>query len=641
MTTNINIQNSLSDSLAVATGVAPSLSGSDWGVDATTAPAGKTTQMLHMNRDEGITNGKTWIFTSSCAVAGISVELQEMLTGTALSSDIAVQIVAGTQNTGWQPDNTSLTFTGTDNGIYRITATYFLNGAYDDVTYGIAQVSSGGIMPQIDHVVVLMDENRSLDNLLGWVYANGPAPTQVLPSGSSPSFNGLGTNQQSNSDPNVNGGEPVYASDGTTDWTETGGPVSEWFVPSPDPGEIFNDVTAQLFNGGATADMSGFLTNYLAQLGSNGGPAANAAQIMQSFSPSQVPVISTLATSFAVSDAWYASVPSQTWPNRGFVQTGSSDGNTNNNYLPWNINTIFDACSNQNIDWMVYNDGTLQSLTKTMFLGKYLGNETNFAGIGDFQTACQQPVGAPANQKLPPFSFVEPNFGVLGADESYHPPHDIRPGEQFLAKIYNIIQASPYRDNILFIVLFDEHGGTYDHVVPPSGVQPPEPDPVATDGSGFTFGRLGVRVPAIVVSSYVQPGTVFRSNTSVPLDHTSVLATLRDWLGLSATFDSMLPSPRIAAAPNLAFVLTEGTPQSWPVIPDPSPQEAAALAAIAAPDDDEPLNDVQRSLLIGAAAIVAKRPFTPAETAAAVARLRTHAHGRAWMMALAPHLPLK
>jgi phospholipase C len=641
MTTNINIQNGLSGELSVATGVAPSLSGSDWGVDATAAPTGATTQMLHMNRDEGITDGKTWIFTSSCTVGGISVDLQEMLTGTAVSSDISVQIVAGDQNTGWQGINTSLTFTGSDNGVYRITATYFLNGAYDDVTYAIAQVSSGGIMPQIDHVVVLMNENRSLDNLLGWAYANGPAPTQVLPAGSPSEFDGLTAGQQSNSDPGVNGGAPVYVGNGTTNWTETGGPVSEWFVPSPDPGEVFNDVTAQLYNGGASPDMSGFMTNYLAQLGSGGGPPANAAQIMQSFSPAQVPVISTLATAFAVSDAWFASVPSQTWPNRGFVQTGSSDGNTNNNNIPWDIETIFDVCTSQNIDWMVYNDGTLQSLTKTMFLGKYLGNETNFAGIGDFQTACQQPPGAPANQKLPPFSFIEPNFGILGADESYHPPHDIRPGEQFLAKIYNTIQASPYRDNILFIVLFDEHGGTYDHVVPPTGVQPPFPDPVATDGSGFTYSRLGVRIPAIVISSYVQPGTVFRSNTSVPLDHTSVLATLRDWLGLSAAFASLLPSPRIAAAPNLAFVLTETTPQSWPVIQQPSAQEKMALAAIAEPDDDEPLNDVQRSLLIGAAAIVAKRPFTAAETAAAVARLRTHAHGRSWMMALAPHLPLK
>jgi phospholipase C len=343
-----------------------------------------------------------------------------------------------------------------------------------------------------------------------------------------------------------------------------------------------------------------------------------------------------------VSDAWFASMPTQTWPNRGFLQTGSSDGNSNNDdYLPWDINTIFDVCTKQNINWMVYNDGTIQSLTKTMFLTKYLGNETNFGGIDDFQTACQQPVGAPANQKLPPFTFLEPNFGIIGADESYHPPHDIRPGEQFLARIYNIIQASPYRDQILFVVLFDEHGGTYDHVVPPSGAQPPSPDPVTTDGTGFNYSRFGVRIPAIVVSSYVQPGTVFRSDTSVPLDHTSVLATVRDWLGLQSAFQQMLPSPRIAAAPNLAFVLTESQPQSWPDLPAAAQAQAEAVKQTALPADAEPLNDIQRSLLVGAAALVAKRPFTRAETQAAFARLRTHGDGRSWMGALGPHLPLR
>jgi hypothetical protein len=88
-------------------------------------------------------------------------------------------------------------------------------------------------------------------------------------------------------------------------------------------------------------------------------------------------------------------------------------------------------------------------------------------------------------------------------------------------------------------------------------------------------------------------------------------------------------------------VLTETSPQSWPTIPEPSPEMKAALAAIPEPPDDMPLNDVQRSVLIGAAALVAKRPYTAAETAAAVARLRNHGHARAWVMALTPHLPLK
>jgi phospholipase C len=183
--------------------------------------------------------------------------------------------------------------------------------------------------------------------------------------------------------------------------------------------------------------------------------------------------------------------------------------------------------------------------------------------------------------------------------------------------------------------MFDEHGGTYDHVEPPGHAQPPAPNGNGTDNAGFAFDRFGVRIPAIVISSWVNPGTVFRSDTSVPLDHTTILATLRDWLGLDGAFGVLLPSPRIAAAPNLAFVLTESTPRAWPSI---RPGDTVALAAIPEPDDDEPLNDVQRSLLVGGASLVAKRPFTPEETAAAFGRLRTHGHGRAWMAAFAASL---
>lgn len=479
------------------------------------------------------------------------------------------------------------------------------------------------ILPQIRHVVVLMMENRSLDNLLGWIYPPGSMPAQVLPAGSSPDYDGLNPSL-SNSDPRVNGGQPVTVSNGTTGWITGSATIGQWQVPSPDPGEEFDHVTTQISN-----DMGGFLTDYVDVAGDS--PPE---QIMQCYSVPQLPILSTLATSFAVSDAWFCSVPSQTWPNRGFAQTGSSDGMINNGwYVPWDIMTVFDVLGDQGRSWMVYNDGVLPSLTKSMYLPRYICNETNFAGIGDFQAACAQPAAAPAG-KLPAFSFVEPDFGVWGNDQSYHPPHDVRPGEQFLATVYSAVRESPYRDDILFIVLFDEHGGTYDHVEPPGGAKPPLPGSTSGD---FDFDRFGVRVPAIVVSSWVKPGTVFRSDTDVPLDHTSLLATLRDWQGLGQAFCTSLPSPRIAAAPNLGYLLTETSAQEWPLLPMPP----ASLAVIPDPDDDEPLNDVQKSVLIGAAGIAAGRPYTAAEAMAAAAQLRTHGHGRAFAMALQPRLPMR
>lgn len=629
MPTNVYVANSLSENLSAATQIAPALSSDYWSDpqgSADVPDGGGQTELYWIDRNEGISDGDTWVVTSIAMVGGTAVALEVQLTGTFASSDIAIQIAAGGANTGWQTGNTRLAFTAADGNGYVVVGSYVSDGVYDDVVFAVSAQQQGMILPQIEHVVVLMMENRSLDNLLGWIYPSGTAPAQVLPAGSPAAYDGLDLSL-SNSDPSVNGGQPVHVTNGTTDWNEGARTITQWFVPSPDPGEEFDHVTVQISN-----DMGGFLTDYVTQQA--GTPAE---QIMQCYSVAQLPIISTLATAFAVSDAWFCSVPSQTWPNRGFVQTGSSDGHINNDYyLPWDINTIFDVFGANGLSWMVYNDGVLPSLTKVMFATKYGTNTTNFSGIAQFQAACAQADGAPAAQKLPAFSFVEPNFGTRGLDESYHPPHDVRPGEQFLATIYSAIEQSPYRDKILFILLFDEHGGTYDHVEPPGGAQPPSPGAVSSD-ENFHFDRFGVRIPAILISSWVTPGTVFRTNTGVPLDHTSVLATLRDWQGLSASFATTLPSPRIAAAPNLAYVLNETSPQPWPSLPTPP----AALAVIPEPDDSEPLNSVQQSVLIGASGLAAGRPLTAPEVISAKARLQTHGDGRAFLMALQPHLPMR
>jgi phospholipase C len=120
--------------------------------------------------------------------------------------------------------------------------------------------------------------------------------------------------------------------------------------------------------------------------------------------------------------------------------------------------------------------------------------------------------------------------------EDYHPPNNVIHGEAFVAKVYDTIRTCPYRDRILYVITFDDHGGTYDHVNPPTNAKPPFPDPVAKNG--FDYSRFGVRVPAIVISDYVTPGTVFRSSSATPYDHTSILATLRTGSGSQATCSS-------------------------------------------------------------------------------------------------------
>ena len=207
----------------------------------------------------------------------------------------------------------------------------------------------------------------------------------------------------------------------------------------------------------------------------------------------------------------------------------------------------------------------------------------HFHHFDDFQQDC-------GNGSLAQYSFIEPNFLSNPNDE--HPPHDVSAGEQFLFDIWQAVSNSPLWNKTLLIITYDEHGGCYDHVLPPTGAA--TPDKASNPGQeNFRFDRFGVRVPTVLVSPYINAGTVFRSNTEVPYDHTSILATLRDWVGISES--EMLGSARIAAAPNIGPVLTLSQPRTdKPTIAAPSaPPQATSLSL--------PPNDLQQSIVSGAA----------------------------------------
>jgi phospholipase C len=439
------------------------------------------------------------------------------------------------------------------------------------------------ILQQVHNVIVVMLGNRSLDNMCGWLYANGgPEPKLFLPSGSPPAYNGLNSTLWNPSNASYFGGvapDKVPVVQGTTGNT----------VPDPDPEETFSNVSFQLFGPEAASNKPrwpnlGFVVNY------ENATKGKAAQIMQTYTGKQVPVISALAQNFAISDAWFSSVPSQTWPNRAFVHAGTSNGNVDNGDPPdpfdWNVPTIFNVLKSMGVSWNVYSDTTLvPSLTRTMFPRLWDPLlDGHFKGFDDFKRDC-------AKNTLPRYAFVEPSF--LDDPNDEHPPHDVTAGEQFLFEIWQAVSSSPGWNNILLLITYDEHGGCYDHAMPPWNAA--IPDAASNPGqSDFFFNRFGVRVPMVVVSPYVQPGSVFRSNSpaGTPYDHTSVLATLRDWLGIPA--DKMLSSARIAAAPNLAQVLTLAAPGPKPVIQPPGRVSVAPSPAL-------PPNDLQKSLISGSA----------------------------------------
>ena len=480
-------------------------------------------------------------------------------------------------------------------------------------------------MENIEHLVVVMFENRSFDNLLGWLYDNDknrPKHNIPAPPDGRPTFEGLSKNTFSNSLVVPGEDRQDYVSQGTSDWPSC---PNRNQVPTPDPHEEFEFVTEQIFGKrnpgpGDPADMSGFLQNYY----STDAGLDSCGQIMQTYGPDDANVINDLARSFAVCDGWFASVPSQTWPNRGFVHSGSSDGHVDNDsYEFYQNRTIFNVLQDQGIPWKVFSNTYTAWLTYLQFW-QHGSLRDHFHRYAAFDDACSAAADADPEDKLPAYSFIEPRFlaELFSWPSDYHPPHNICRGETFLAEVYESVRKSPYRDKILLIVTFDEHGGCYDHVPPPSGAAPPDPHPISRDGK-FKFDRFGVRVPALVISSYVEPGTVFRAPAGLtPYDHTSILATLREWLKLDQGPGGFLPSPRIKAAPTLDRVLTRGAGQEnkdWP--------EITAKCLIDGSDEskDTPLNDLQRSIL--AAAKAQQAGAHPAEAASQAKKLVTYEHG--------------
>ena len=234
------------------------------------------------------------------------------------------------------------------------------------------------------------------------------------------------------------------------------------------------------------------------------------------------------------------------------------------------------------VTWGVYNDTILPSLTRLQL--PRLWDPVLDGHFHYFETFKQQR----CDGTLPTYSFIEPSFTIDPNDE--HPPHDVRLGEQFIHDVYQAVSTGKDWEQTLLLITYDEHGGCYDHVPPPWNATPPDPESNPGE-AGFCFNRFGVRVPALLISPYIEAGTVFRSTTGVPYDHTSILATIRDWLEIPS--DKMLPSARIKAAPGFwqrsdahyasyrsAAVTPLESLAAWRVMPDIAP------------------NDLQKSIMI-------------------------------------------
>lgn len=366
-------------------------------------------------------------------------------------------------------------------------------------------------LSSIEHIVVLMLENRSFDHLLGLLYADSG---NVSPAGQP--FEGL-TGRETNPD---GSGRPVavFPVESSTRNADR--------MPGADPGEGFLATNLQLFGSstpaaGAAPTNQGFVTNFAATLAwesKKAGwaplPGAAASDVMGIYTPAMLPVLSALARGFAVCDHWYSSVPTETLPNRAFACAGTSQGHMDDNTKTYTSPSIFGLLTSHGIGWKIHGYDS-SPLTRLNFPDTTNAPESNFGLFTDFQADA-------AAGSLAAYTFLEPSWGAAG--NSQHPDYSLALGEQLIHDVYQALRSGPGWSQTLLIVTYDEHGGCYDHVAPPATATPPDN---AAGEFGFDFRRFGVRVPTLLVSPLIAAGTVFRVPAgATPLDHTAILKTV-------------------------------------------------------------------------------------------------------------------
>jgi len=417
----------------------------------------------------------------------------------------------------------------------------------------------------IRRVVVLMLENRSFDHVLGDLPRIDPTR----------GIEGI-ARAQPGSNPMPDGGTMA----------QTDAALAQ--LPDQfDPKHELPDVQKQL-GGFDQPTMAGFVQDGVEQL-TRFKPETVARQIMAFFPAEQdlgadpLPALRSLARQYTVCDHWHASLPGPTWPNRFFALCGTAAGHVKMPasisdvsllFKAYDMDTLFDRLRDAGRSHRVFHHGVSLSI----LLRHTWAHPGIYADMDDFHSLA---AGNPDD--FPEFSFIEPKyFSVFGSSQNdQHPPHDMALGDALIADVYNSLRGNEALwQQTLLVVLYDEHGGFYDHVVPPTTVPP---DGAADPDFNFDFRRLGVRVPALLVSPHVAAGGV----DSHTYDHTSLLAYLcRKW-------NMPMLGARSSQALDFsgAIVANANQPDALPIIKLPSKR-----ALRAPPADDGLVNENQRAL---------------------------------------------
>jgi len=318
----------------------------------------------------------------------------------------------------------------------------------------------------------------------------------------------------------------------------------------------------------------------------NKNPISN---VMNEFTVERLPIMSTLAKEFAVFDRWFAAVPSCTCPNRYFVHSATAHGATTNDAPPaggFPQKTIYDSLTSAGKTWKgYYTDSPYCVMSLSSFKTDYFKQRTR--PIDEFFADLKAGT-------LPNYSFLWPRSSptsTVGSNDQ-HPDHDVALGEAQFKQLYEAIRAAPQWNSTLFIITYDEHGGFWDHV--PSPVHVPSPDGIK-GANNMDFTTLGVRIPTIMISPWINKGTIVHTPTgptaSSEFETSSIPATLKKIFGLPSFL-----TKRDEWAGTFEDIVTHRTeprtdcPEKLPPPPAPTPGYLEI-------EKNLPLNELQKSMI--------------------------------------------
>ncbi|KAK8541858.1 hypothetical protein V6N12_014479 [Hibiscus sabdariffa] len=408
----------------------------------------------------------------------------------------------------------------------------------------------------IKTVVVLVQENRSFDHMLGWFKTLNPEIDGV-------------TGSESN---------PISTSDPTSTQV-TFKDTAAYVDPDPDHSfqAIYEQVSGKPWDTNNPDPNPEIKMNGFAQNAERTTPGLSET-VMNGFKPEMVPVFKELVTEFAVCDRWFASLPTSTQSNRLYLHSATSRGAFSNDTQKliegYPQKTIFESLEENGYSFGIYH----QSFPATLFY-----SSKNYISLPKMKV------------KTRATYFALHNRTTAANDD--HPSHDVSEGQKFVKEIYEALRSSPQWNEILFLITYDEHGGFYDHVPTPTGVPSPD-DFVGAQPYNFKFDRLGCRVPAIMVSPWIQPGTVLhRPSGPYPtseFEHSSIPATLKNIFNLKEFL-----TKRDAWAGSFDIVVNRSTPRT------DCPEKLAEPVKMRSTDAKETakLSDFQEELVQVAAAL--------------------------------------